>query len=221
MAAICEAAKAYFTVILSIDMPEPTQEILLGFDAREMWMTLEELMHPGHKRSTFLLRDDVAKVLSADTLVWPSVFDQSQTPRWIGANRPLWENLELLERSLSTQAPYCLIAATWHAEVAFSGEKHPRLGPHDLPTIPLSRDPEWRFLGFDITDGSLLSGLSNCGYKEEERRTLAPQWAHRLNKHHLVDEVADAFEFRGLTNKRVPEHAPFFVIGLWQIVGPA
>jgi len=31
------------------------QETLLGFDAREMWMTLEELMNPGHN------------VLSADT----------------------------------------------------------------------------------------------------------------------------------------------------------
>jgi hypothetical protein len=123
MAAICEAARACFTAILFVEMPE----LLLGFDARETWMTQEELMHPGHKRSTFLLRDDVQKVLSADAMVWPSVFNASQTPPWIGANAPLWESLELLERSIPTSARYRLIAATWHAETAFSEEARPNL----------------------------------------------------------------------------------------------
>ena len=193
------------------------QELLLGFDAREMWMTQEELMHPGHKRSTFLLRDDVQKVLSADTMVWPSLFSESQTPQWIGANRPLWENLDLLERSVSQQARYRLIAATWHAEVAFPEEMRPQLGPYDLPANPRVRDPNWQFLGFDVTDGGFISGLSNCGYTEEDRRALVSQWAPRLNSRHLFDDIVHAFEFRSLTNKRVAEHAPFFVIGLWQI----
>jgi hypothetical protein len=223
MAAICAAAKACFTAILCIDMSGQSLEVLLGFDAREMWMTPEELMHPSHKRSTFLLRDDAQKVLSADTMVWPSLFNESQTPQWIGANRPLWENLDLLKRSISTPAPYRLIAATWHAEVAFSEEKRPQLGPYDLPTTPQVRNPEWRLLGFDICDGSLLSGLSNCGYTEEERRLLVPQWASRLNDNHLFEDITDAFQFRSLTSRRVIEHGPFFVIGLWQVqdrVGP-
>jgi hypothetical protein len=192
-------------------------ELLLGFDAREMWMTQEELMHPGHKRSTFLLRDDVQKVLSADTMVWPSIFNASQAPAWIGANAPLWESLELLERSISTNARYRLIAATWHAETAFSEETRRNLGPYDLPCVPRNRDAGWQFLGFDITDGSFLSGLSNCGYTEEERRALVPQWAPRLNSSHLFDDISHAFEFRSLSNRRVAEHAPFFVIGLWKI----
>ena len=74
MAGICEEARACFTAILFVEM----QELLLGFDAREMWMAQEDLMHPSHKRSTFLLRDDVRKALSADTLVWPSIFGSEQ-----------------------------------------------------------------------------------------------------------------------------------------------
>ena len=42
MAAICEAARVRFTAILFVDM----QEILLGFDAREMWMTLASTLSP-------------------------------------------------------------------------------------------------------------------------------------------------------------------------------
>ena len=217
MAAICEAARACFTAILFGEMSGQSQEHLLGFDAREMWMTQEELMHPSHKRSTFLLRDDAQKALSADTMVWPSLFTNSPTPQWIGANPPFWEDLQLLERSILTLAPYRLIAATWHAEVALSLETGPRLGPYDRPADPRYRNPDWQFLGFDITDGGFTSGLSNCGYTEEERRLLVPQWAHRLNCHHLFDDISDAFAFRSLTNQRVAEHSPFFVIGLWLI----
>jgi hypothetical protein len=123
----------------------------------------------------------------------------------------------LLERSVSQQARYRLIAATCHADVAFTEEMRPGLGPYDLPTNPRVRDPNWRFLGFDVTDGGFISGLSNCGYTEEERRILVSQWGARLNSHHLFDDIAHAFAFRSLTNQRVAEHAPFFVIGQWQI----
>jgi hypothetical protein len=84
------------------------------------------------------------------------------------------------------------------------------------PTSPAGRDPGWSFLGYDVADPS-ISGLSNCGYSEEDRRELAPVWGPRLNAHHLFDKLEHADEFRTLTDTRVPEHAPFFVIGLWLI----
>ncbi len=193
---------------------ETLRESLLGFDAREMWLESAGLMHPAHKPSTFRLRDDVGKVLSADTMVWPSLFDTH--PQWIGANAPFWESLSRLESAVSAARetrPYRIVAATWHRE---TGAEH-ALGPHEMPTEPESRHPAWPLLGFDVSDGSFLSGLSNCGYGEQERPALSAQWGRWLNPSHLFTNLAKALEFRTLSNSRVPEHAPFHVIGLWLV----
>jgi hypothetical protein len=221
-------------------MRDERKEILLGFDAREAWMDNHPNLHPAHSLSMFTLRDDVRKMLSADTIVWPSLFSQApfpkvsakmphlDTPAWIGANRPFWEELDLLKTTISCGGaeppPYWLIAATWHTDIGFRREtrQYERFqqsmhGPYDEPTAPPQRDAGWQFLGFDVTDGSFLSGLSDCGYDANERPTLVQQWSPHLNHHHLFDEIGKAFEFRSLSNRRVAEHAPFFVIGLWKI----
>jgi hypothetical protein len=72
-------------------------------------------------------------------------------------------------------------------------------------------------LGFDVSDGSLLSGLSNCGYSKRDIPALRMRWAPYLNAHHLFDDLKQAYEFRDQSNQRVLEHAPFFVYGLWFI----
>jgi len=182
------------------------REILLGFDARE-----REHVLPDEYRSKYLLADGVGQVFSVDTMVWPSVVEDS--PAWIGMNAPFWEDLASLDRHVRGGAPYRLIAATWQSE---SGDARGAIGPYETQTTPAAREPSWIFLGYDVADPT-ISGLSNCGYSEEELRTLSPVWAPRLNAHHLFDNLDDAFEFRTLTNARVPEHAPFFVIGLWLI----
>ena len=214
-------------------MPTDPLELLLGFDAREMWLGTSELLHPSHDRSTFLLRDDVEKVFSADILVWPSLFGASfpraaerpslEAPRWIGANPPFWEDLAALEQSIprNVAQPYAIIAATWHSDIGFNEEieRPGRLGmhPHPVPARPAHRAAGWPLLGFDVTDGGFLSGLSDCGFAAAERPVLVARWTGCLNRHHLFDELAPAFEFRNLSNTRVREHAPFFVVGLWLV----
>lgn len=180
------------------------KEILLGFDART-----RGLAPPPEFFSTYLLRGGVGEVLSVDTMLWPSVVEDS--PSWIGMNAPFWEDRVSLERHVVGAEPYRLIAASWQAE---EGESRGAIGPYE--GTPGAREPDWGLLGYDVADPS-ISGLSNCGYSEEERRQLAPVWGPRLNEHHLFEKLVDAFEFRALTNARVPEHAPFFVIGLWLI----
>jgi hypothetical protein len=221
-------------------MRDEREEILLGFDARENWMASHPNLHRAHSLSTFTLRDDVRKVLSADTIVWPSILGQPALPEiskrlpdldipaWMGANRPFWEDLDLLKTTISrggaAPPPHWLIAATWHTDIGFRQEirqyqshQQPVHGPYYEPTAPPRRDPRWQFLGFDVTDGSFLSGLSDCGYDAGGRPALVQQWSPHLNDHHLFADVGKAFEFRSLSNYRVAEHAPFFVIGLWQI----
>jgi hypothetical protein len=80
----------------------------------------------------------------------------------------------------------------------------PTSGKHDL-------------LGYDVADYDLLGGLSNCGYAPEEVASIAPVWAPLLNRWHLFDSPGDATAFAAVTAKRVPEHAPFFAYGIYQL----
>ncbi len=175
--------------------------------------------------------------------MWPSVFDTGQgiglpaeerarlalaglqAPPYIRPQAGLWQDKAGLLRYLLEhwQAPRAasLIAITWLSVQGFT--EATAYGPHLAETggaveatLPGGRE----LLGFDVGDGGLLSGLSNCGYQAEERAALRLRWAPQLNEHHLFEETAPAFEFRALADERVPEHAPFFVYGLY-LVGPA
>jgi hypothetical protein len=209
------------------------EQTLLGFDAREMWLTgLRELGPGGGRPNDFLLRTDVDDVLSVDKMVWPSIFRTAVTldsgpelplPQWVGTNVPFWEDLGALREAIPAgfgeAHPFWLVAATWHTDLGFREEERQEgkiLGPYLASTTPPQLDSRWSFLGFDVADPG-ISGLSNCGYDDTERDTLATEWAHHLNRNHLFDSLERAFAFRSLTNTRVPEHAPFFVIGLWLI----
>jgi hypothetical protein len=74
---------------------------------------------------------------------------------------------------------------------------------------------EWIPAGFDVCEEVGYSGLMNCAYTRELREDLARNWATRLNRHHLLDTLEFADEFRKLTDLRVPEHAPFLVHRLY------
>src|SRR5690242_11063009 len=63
-----------------------SNDLLLGFDAREMWLDPQDDWPPARKKG-YLLRDDVAKPLSTDTAVWRTVFDADPSlhrPEWTG-----------------------------------------------------------------------------------------------------------------------------------------
>jgi len=84
-------------------------------------------------------------------------------------------------------------------------------------TIP-ERPPEGSsLLGYDVADAGCISGLTNCGYTEEEINALATLWANRLNSFGLLTTLEDAVAFRQLCDERVPEHAPFWIYALWQL----
>jgi hypothetical protein len=83
-------------------------------------------------------------------------------------------------------------------------------------TLPSRVPSSWHFLGYDVADQWLVSGLSNCGYIEDEREEWRLKWSRRINNLHLLLDVDDAHEFAQATNQRVAEHAPFYVYGLWK-----
>lgn len=160
------------------------------FDAREPF-DREDPNWTNARRAMHLLRLDVVRPLSVDALVWPCVITGTELPSWTG-EFGLWEDLARLEQFVGLR-PHQRIAVTRTAE-SIQG---------------------WSLLGSDVADGALISGLSNCGYRQDEMSTLRKFWASRLNGNHLFDAFDDASRFREMTDARVPEHAPFAVYGLW------
>jgi hypothetical protein len=204
-------------------MTMSSNELLLGFDAREMWLDIAEYW-PEERKKIFLLRQDIVRPLSTDTLVWRSVFDVEQTlniPQWTGPIQELWDNLATLQEYLDTawserKLPYWIIAVTLQ-EDGCENEELQEWYDRVTSIIPSLRDPAWAFLGYDVSDKWLLSGLSDCGTTETEMQMLHNTYASHLNEHHLFDQIKPAVDFMHVSDERVQAHAPFFVYGIWLI----
>ena len=87
------------------------------------------------------------------------------------------------------------------------------------PRIPPEVHPSWLLLGYDVADEGLLSGLSNCGYDPvyDGLESIRARWGPHLNVFHLFNDHSEAYEFKQFSDRRVEEHAPFYVYGLWLI----
>ena len=202
-----------------------SNDLLLGFDAREMWLDPQDYW-PDSRKKMYLLRYDVARPLSTDTAVWRTIFDADislQRPEWTGPMMGLWDNLATLQEYMDTTwsertQPYWLIAVTLQQDVRDSDNLLVRYA-RTTDIIPALRNPAWVLLGYDVSDQWLLSGLSNCGYgtNASEIQILRETYTSDLNEHHLFDSIKPADDFMHLSDERVRAHAPFFVFGIWLI----
>lgn len=76
-------------------------------------------------------------------------------------------------------------------------------------------DDGFYFIGYDIADIGITSGLSNCGYSENEPKHCKEKYLPFLNNHGLFDDFEIALDFLDYTNNRVKDHAPFYIYGLY------
>ena len=132
-------------------------EILVGFDAREAGE--HDPYWGDQRRQRFLLRHDVARPLSIDQAVWPTIFDgpweavplldgpggkqKGDQVVWvhdrkkIGPNAPLWQNLERMKNKLDEEgadpAGIVLVAVGWCFR--WNGEESPY--PPDIRGYPI------------------------------------------------------------------------------------
>jgi len=84
--------------------------------------------------------------------------------------------------------------------------------------VPRRSTKDWQLYGYDVADEGLLSAVMNCGYLDRESAAKARElWDGQLNDKHLFTDVFAAADFAQEADSRVPEHAPFFVFGLWKI----
>ncbi len=194
-------------------------ETILQFDVRRPAFPSEMSY-----REQYLYRLDAAGPFTVDTLIWPSMFEN---------DRDLWAwdlpHLSPAQMLADTPAQYreqiasgelTLLAITSLTE---SGS-HPREA-HTWHVSPSAIGPDWEFLGFDVADEGMLSGLCNCGLPDDpsKKAALREAWGWRLNERHLFPDAASALEFQRHANQYAPEHAPFHVYGLWSpnLVRPA
>lgn len=182
-------------------------EVIIGFDARVPYAAVAERWDP-ERRDGYLLRPEVEAPLSVDEAVWPREGSALAEGR-LEVLTPRFSSLEdALQRTPKGEV---VIAIT-----QWRGPGEPELPAG--PTWPMKPDPDWRLLGWDVVSGVFPSGLANCGYRAEEVLEWRV-WAERLNDHHLFEDLPSAFAFRDRTNERVPEHAPFAVMGIYEVRG--
>jgi hypothetical protein len=222
---------------LSIRDLQATEHYLVGFDARERWISPCECWNQ-QRRQAYLFRPDAPRPLSIDGMVWPSVFDlhPELQPDWTGFFCGLWDDLSRLDRCLmraagvfegafevvafSIATSFCTVDNLQCLHTQLCGVM-PDGKPGRLPTTtPDSPQSNWTFLGFDVADLGGISALSNCGFNQEEQSQVAglrKRWSRHIGAYHLFTHLEHANRFRLYSDKRVAEHAPFFVYGLWRV----
>ena len=191
-------------------------------------------------RARYLLRPDITWPLSVDALVWPSVFFSTifRNPAFesysaIEVDHTVddgnyWLDLDRMRTyydSHQAQAPGgVFVGIELLSERAAEGDRISYKEPDGIQcallleqTVPARLPEGSTLLGYDVADASRISGLTNCEYTEEEIRELGPLWANRLNSFGLLSTVDDAVAFREVCDQRVPEHAPFWIYGLWRL----
>lgn len=178
-------------------------ESTIGFDLR---VTAPDLSWTADRRTRHLLRRDVASVRSVDPHVWVRPPGLPPAPE----AEQLWPQLSglLAAAHALDRADVVTVQITALEDDAqppeSAGQAGAALEGYDL-------------LGYDVADYYLMSGLANCGYTSKEAASLAPAWAPLLNEWHLFGNLGDATEFAAVTERRVPEHAPFFTYGIYQL----
>ena len=204
---------------------------VLGFtccDAARAWVRSSDCSESGpwtqwtwkgFCKGAYLLRDDVDCPLSTDHIVWPTAFELSAELREKysgGASLPwrhLSELVDFVEREALPSEAYWLVAITYAPGQDLSGtnwEDHLAGACSVAPFHP-------HFLGYDVSDEWLLSGLTNCMGNEVSLEDIKQQWGARLNAHHLFDELDAAEDYAGFIAGVVPSHSPFYVFGLWRL----
>jgi hypothetical protein len=196
-------------------------EVLLGFQLRvgrgqiPVWSS--------ERRVKYLLIESVPVPLSVDTAVWPVSTDQSLQSRvfenWSAEPSSAPNGLSVYRLRVAVEL---LGRGEGSDPIAITALK---AAADDLKTLHKIEDAGytvadlsargWQRLGYDVADRWLTSGLMNCGYTASEKHALATRYGSLINDHHLFREAADAVAFSTQCGTRVPEHAPFFVYGVW------
>jgi hypothetical protein len=223
------------------------RNVVVGFDAREMWLDVDS-QWPQTRKDEILLRHDVVKPLSVDHYVWHSVFSESSEPRlWRSVSRQArysgseWEHTFAEGRKLSAPDGY-RPRNVWRNLASLQGYLQESWGEvwkpcyvvavvevmrNELdeeeeeggpePISPQVVDSRWQLFGYDVADYELYSGLFNGAMDLDEAAKLRREWKNHLNEYHLFVEPQKAFDYIAAANARYPSHMPYYVYALYGV----
>lgn len=201
---------------------------LVGFSLRILPVLCEKKWSLD-KRNFFLLDPDTPEPLSADDMMWSCLdedviiqfFDKYCINKITDVDL-LYNKIALLKNipsdwfdsSISPWSEKAWLIAL-SAELKFAEELKYIYGDF-FPNVELQYiiNRGWCFIGFDILDEGSISGLMNCGYMNDEKKQLA-NFIPFLNYYGLFNSFEVAKKFSVESDKRVPEHAPFHIAGIW------
>lgn len=194
-------------------LPKTMNDDILGFQLR---VPPDRLTNWDQKRrSEFLLREEIAHPLSVDEGVWP-LFDDLAGRQAVFVDPDLPSNgLNVHELKPGARAVNgCLVAITVSEAVAPHLRSQHRIKSSAGGNAMYLDKVGMHLLGFDVADVWLYSALSNCGFKDS-KQAMAKRFSHCLNDDGLFQARGDAEEFRAIADKRIPDHTPFHIYGLW------
>jgi hypothetical protein len=178
------------------------------------------------RRAQYLLVPSVEAPMSADPRVWP-IADSADLAKLIFDNfvsgpyeAPNGLNLFHLRNNATNFIPLGpenpqVVSIEVENEIAsqLATKRSIELGTLNLSEKKQNR----RLLGFDVCDDTLLSGLMNCGTSAEHRAKLRRNYVVSLNNRGLFDDPLKASKFAVDLSSIVPEHGPFFQVGLYNM----
>ncbi len=181
------------------------------------------------RRADYLLRTDAIHPLSVDAMVWPVPYELQDVDLFethgygfvgLSATPPIIAGAVTITIAVFPETWSELQRETWNKLVLTAAGREIGLESLYSTEVAVPSEAEFRLLGYDVSDWGLISGLSNCGYSSGEAVAgYRTAWAHRLNSHHLFDDIDAAEAFVKFADTRVSEHAPFYVFGIWHRTG--
>lgn len=211
---------------------------LLQFDIRVHQDDYVQTLWTPELRNQFLLNPDVEWPLSVDEWMWPSVFFSRISTRKSFATIEVdvdtkgsdyWLSVPEMHAYYEAHKPRASAAVPIAIELCSEKSLDEDIIRYTLEpggiecalslkaTTPQVVPDGTELLGYDIADASRLSGLTNCGYTEEDQQALRPIWKSRLNGFGLLQTVDDAIAYRRICDARVSEHAPFWIYAIWRV----
>lgn len=185
-------------------------KILIGYSIRSL---SQDKSWDNERRKKFLIKNNIDLPKSASTVVWENFndfIDESDSFHFLD-NYGFQDIKELVSLSNynKNQTDRIMVRTCIHYL-------------HSVPTfvwalnMPSYQDDDnFYFFGYDIADGGIMSGLSNCGYTQNEMKYCQEKYLPFLNNHGLFDNFDIALDFLNYTNERVKDHAPFYIYSLY------
>ena len=201
-------------------MKTPEYQKILGYQLRVSLSNLKCLWTP-NRQAQYLLNTGVIWPLSVDTAVWPNEKDEYLLSQIFYDHDTIPNGLNLFDIHKNNNSfafnnkknkPIVVAISFLHDNAEYLIEQH------KINLSAIKEKQKYKllhFIGFDVCNTWLLSGLMNCGIRGPNHEMLRNVFGQSLNRYGLFDDIDKAAHFSIEISKIIPEHAPFFPSGLF------